>query len=62
MLLQAEELGRIPDEQYTTTVSFYNSVVAGNSRGPAPVGVLSVPSKRLTETTGRASVIFSNGG
>ena len=62
MSQQAEELGGIPDEQYSTTVSFYNSVVAGDSRGPAPVDVLSVPSQRPTETTGRASVSFSNGG
>ena len=62
VLLQAEELGGIPDEQYSTTVSFYSSVAAGDSRGPAPVDVLSVPSERPTETTGQASVIFSNGG
>ena len=62
MLLQAEELGGIPDEHYSTTVSFYSSVAAKDSRGPAPVDVLSVPIERPTETTGRASVIFSNGG
>ena len=61
MLLQAEELGGISDEQYSTTVSFYRSVAAGDSRGPAPVDVLSVPSERPTETSSRASVIFSNG-
>ena len=62
MLLQAEELGGIPDEQYSTTVSFYRSVAAGDSREPVPVDVLSVPSERPTKTTGRASVSFSNGG
>ena len=62
VLLQAEELGGIPDEQYSTTVSFYSCVAAGDSRGPAPVDVFSIPSERPTETTGRASVIFPNGG
>ena len=62
MLLQAEELGGIPDEQYSTTISFYSFVAARDSRGPAPVDVISVPSERPTETTSRASVIFSNDG
>ena len=62
MLQQAEELGGIPDEQHFTTVSFYSYTAAGDSRGPAPVDVFGVLSERPTETTGRASVIFSYGG
>ena len=61
MLPQAEELGGIPDEQYFTTVSFYSAVVAGDSRGPAPVDIISVPSERPTETSSRASISFSDG-
>ena len=62
VLRQAEELGGIPEEIYSTTVSFYSSLAVGDSRGPAPVDVLSVPSERPTETIRQASVIFSNGG
>ena len=62
MLSQAEELGGIPDESLFMTVSFYSWMVAGNSRGPAPVDVFSVFSERPTEMTGQASLIFSYDG
>ena len=59
VLQQAEELDGIPDEQHFITVSFYSCTAAGDSRGLALADVLGILSERLTETTGRSSVIFS---